>query len=224
MPLGALETDTPLSQASTRIFLFAHLRAAGGGGWQALDTQLRQVLAGWPQAGLVGSFMGLFGVSNQELFLLLSLPDQGEAPASVEAELHRRLPPGVALLDTVPLKATVRPANDAPLTRSGVYVFRFFDVAAGDVDQVVSLSDTAWHSFERGDDYGYRSEPMGLFRFADARAERGRMLLLTWYDGMASWERSRTPHPDATANFRRRAALSRSAIAFATRLTDTVAR
>ena len=64
------------------------------------------------------------------------------------------------------------------------------------------------------------SQPMGLFRPADATAPRGPMLLLTWYDSFNSWELSRSPHPDATANFNRRRALSRSVIAYATRLAD----
>lgn len=46
------------------------------------------------------------------------------------------------------------------------------------------------------------------------------MLLCTWYDGLNSWQRSRTPAPEATENFRRRHALTSGTIAFATRLLD----
>jgi len=81
---------------------------------------------------------------------------------------------------------------------------------------VVELSDTAWRSFERGE--SYRAEPQGLFRSIATESGWGRMLLITWYDRMDSWERSRTPHPDATSNFRRRAALARSIMPYATRL------
>ena len=197
--------------ASNRVFLFVHLRAAAGG-WQALNERVTAVLADWPAVVRVGSFMGLFGISNQELFVLLSLP----AGEDGRTELRARLPADVELVDTLALRATVRPSDDASLTRAGVYVFRFFDVRAADVAEVVELSRVAWQTFEP--DAQYAAEPMGLFRFADASAERGRMMLLTWYDNLTSWERSRTPHPEATANFQRRATLSRSALAIATRL------
>ena len=47
------------------------------------------------------------------------------------------------------------------------------------------------------------------------------MLLVTWYDSMTSWERSRTPNPQATIHFRQRAALTSSIVAYATRLANT---
>jgi hypothetical protein len=197
--------------ASNRVFLFVHLRAASGG-WQALNKRANAALAGWPAVIRVGSFMGLFGISNQALFVLLSLP----AGEDGRTELRARLPADIELVDTLALRATARPSDDAPLTRAGVYVFRFFDVGAADVAEVVALSRIAWQTFEL--DAQYAAEPMGLFRFDDPSAERGRMMLLTWYDNLTSWERSRTPHPEATANFQRRAALSRSALAIATRL------
>ncbi len=199
--------------ASDRIFLFAHLRCAPRG-WQVLNERVSALLAEWPSARRVGSFMGVFGIGNHELFLLLSLPPGTDGAA----ELRGRLPADVEVLSAVPLAATVRPLSDAPLTRAGLYVFRFFDVAAGDVDEVVTLSNTAWQTFE--DDARYASQPMGLFRPADTTVPRGPMLLLTWYDSFNSWELSRSPHPDATANFNRRRALSRSVIAYATRLAD----
>ena len=123
--------------ASDRIFLFAHLRAASGG-WQALNERVNGLLADWPAVRRVGSFMGVFGIGNHELFLVLSLPPGTDGAASLRA----RLPADVELVSAVPLRATVRPLTDAPLTRVGVYVFRFFDVATSDVDEVVRLSNT----------------------------------------------------------------------------------
>lgn len=202
---------------AARTFVFAHLRTADGG-WQALHDRLTPVLASWADTRVVGRFTGLFGISNQDLFVLLSRPAGEHAAANLQA----LLPAGVEMVDSLWLDATVRPTHDTALTRAGIYVFRFFDVNARDCDEVVSLSSIAWQTFENSD--GYSSEPMGLFRFADPSASQGRMLLLTWYDNMTSWERSRTPHPDATANFRRRASLSRSIIAYATRLADTMPR
>ena len=214
---------------SARTFLFTHLRTASGG-WQSMHDRLSPILAGWQDTAVLGSFTGLFGISNQELFVLLSRPVServtdrvaGQVTDQMTEPLRTLLPAGVEMVDSLWLDATVRPTHDAPLTRAGVYVFRFFQVNACDCDEVVSLSSQAWQTFENSD--SYTSEPMGLFRFADTSAIRGRMLLLTWYDNMTSWERSRTPHPDATANFRRRASLSRSIVAYATRLADTVPR
>lgn len=206
-----------MADSAARQYLFAHV-CADTGGWAALHDRLSPVLAEWSGATVMGVFMGLFGVRNQDLFILVSLP----VGADSAQQLRARLPADVQLRDVLPMRATVRPLTDAPLTRAGIHVFRFFDVAAGDVDEVAALSKTAWETFERSDDYA--SEPMGLFRFDDPQVERGRMLLLTWYRDLTSWERSRTPHPEATANFRKRAALSRSAIAYATRLAQTMPR
>jgi hypothetical protein len=44
------------------------------------------------------------------------------------------------------------------------------------------------------------------------------MLLVTWYDGLTSWERSRQPAPEARSNFQARARLTRWALPVATRL------
>ena len=79
--------------ATDRLFLFAHLRAASGG-WQALNDRVSALLADWPGARRVGSFMGVFGIGNHELFLLLSLP----AATDGAAGLRGRLPADVELV------------------------------------------------------------------------------------------------------------------------------
>lgn len=203
--------------ADSRVFLFAHLRTPSGD-WITLSELLKVQFAQWPAAQVMGLFMGLFGTRNQDVFVLLSLPSSDDAAAG----LATHLPAGVQVLDSLIMKATVRPVTDTPLTRPGIYVFRFFDVLAQDVAEITSLSQTAWHTFEA--DSAFSSEPMGLFRSADPTANQSRMLLLTWYDNFASWERSRAPHPDAAANFRRRRALVQSVIPYATRLVDTAPR
>lgn len=211
-----------MAEAASCRFLFLHLRAAGRG-WSSLAADMASTVATLPDVGIVGTFMGLFGIGNHDAFVLLAGP---AADGAFGARVRATLPAHVAVLDALPLQATARPASDAALVRSGVYVFRFFDVRDGDVEEVVRLSRTAWETFEKpageGAD-GYASEPMGLFRDANAMAAahedaRGRMLLLTWYDDLTSWERSRTPAPEATANFRRRAELTTGTIAYATRL------
>lgn len=194
-----------------RHFVFAHLRAASGG-WQALQPHLHTLFAAWPQARLQGLFHGLFGLGNHDLFVLFSVP----AGLAGDTEMLARLPSEVQALLVMPLAATVRPVDDAPWVQPGIYVFRFFEVREADMAEVAELSAIAWTLFERGEDY--HAEPQGLFRSLASQAGWGTMLLVTWYDRMDSWERSRTPHPDATANFRRRAALARSIVPYATRL------
>lgn len=210
--LGLACRAHPIPMALTdRHFVFAHLRAASGG-WQALQPRLGAIFAAWPQTRLQGLFNGLFGLSNHDLFALFSVP----AGTAGDADLLARLPNDVQAVSVMPLAATVRPVDDAPFAQPGVYVFRFFEVREPDMAEVAELSAIAWSSFERGEDY--KAEPQGLFRSLASRDGWGTMLLVTWYDRMDSWERSRTPHPDATANFRRRAALARSIVPYATRL------
>lgn len=210
-----------MTDAAQCRFLFLHLSAPGRG-WQALAQVFTSAMPGLPGVHVVGSFMGLFGIGSHDLFALVAGPVDDD---SLEARVRAALPADVQVVDALPLRATARPASDATLARDGVFVFRFFDVRDGDVDEIVRLSRTAWETFEKPAAAAapggatYASEPVGLFRFADAPGPeaRGRMLLLTWYDDLTSWERSRNPAPEATANFRRRAALTTGTIAYATR-------
>ena len=156
-----------------------------------------------------GAFFGLFGIGSNELVLVLhsdtlTATDDLVAGAGFEVvEQHALVP-------------TVRPKAFAPLTRPGLYVFRFFDVRNADVEEIAALSNEAWTTFEDTD--AYAAEPQALFCQADRSDERGVMLLLTWYDGLVSWQTSRRPAPEAMENFRRRHALTAGTIAYATRL------
>lgn len=156
-----------------------------------------------------GAFHGLFGVASNELIVVT----YGDVAGVDEAIANT---PGVAGVDTLLLEPTVRPTTDEPRTRAGLYVFRFFDVAHNDVDEIAALSFEAWKDFENVD--AYDAVPQGLFRQHDIGAERGRMLLCTWYDSLNSWQASRTPPGRASENFRKRHLLTSGTIAYATRL------
>lgn len=188
---------------------FAFLRlTARDGDWQHLHTSIRNHLA--PQE-IWGAFQGLFGVGSNEL-IAVTVGDDDAVSASIETA--RGL--GVEHVESLMLKPTTRPASAAPLTREGLYVFRFLHVANADIEEIASLSAEAWRSFESPSDY--RAEAQALFRQHDRSEVRGRMLLLTWYDGLNSWQASRQP-PDAAASlFQRRRKLTSSSIAYATRL------
>lgn len=164
-----------------------------------------------------GSFQGLFGLHSRELILVISHP---LPVADFVEELPGWLPQGVSIIEQYSWVPTARPENSAPLSRLGLYVLRFFDVRHADAEEIATLSCQAWVTFESS--AGYASEPLALFkeqlREPASDVARGRMLLVTWYDGFASWQASRQPAPAATANFHRRAALTNGTMAYACRL------
>lgn len=181
--------------------------------WQPLAERIRQEsLLAWQDQGLAvwGVWYGLFGLASNELYVVLV----GEQ--AVEAS--SQLPDDSSVADNLILSPTVRPESPEPCTAPGLYVFRTFEVNNSDVDEVATLSKQAWSTFEATD--AYRAQPMGLFCEADRSAARGTMLLVTWYDGLGSWQTSRAPAPEARDNFRRRHALTHSTAAVATRLVE----
>ena len=155
-----------------------------------------------------GAFFGLFGIGSSELVLVL----HSDGPPAIEVVTGA----GFEVTEHHVLVPTVRPKTFAPLEREGLYVFRLFDVANADVDEIAALSKEAWTTFEDTD--AYAAEPEALFCQADRSDERGVMLLLTWYDGLESWQTSRQPAPEARENFKRRHELTAGTIAYATRL------
>ena len=187
-------------------YAFTRLSTRGrdyGAAYQAVKAN------GLAPAKIWGVFHGLFGIASNELILVTY--------GDVEA-VHD----DIAAMDevvgarTLLLEPTVRPTEDAPRTREGLYVFRFFEVEHKDVDEIAALSFEAWKTFENVD--AYHAEPQGLFRQQDTSAATGRMLLCTFYDGLNSWQASRTPAETARENFRRRHTLTHGTVAYATRL------
>jgi hypothetical protein len=158
---------------------------------------------------------GLFGLWTNEVILVTTWPHEADA----DRVLAANLPAGASVVEARDLVATARPLTNEPPSKPGLYVHRLFGVDGQDVDRFVELSAEAWNTFENTTDY--QAEPQGLFRMRDHPAAGGQMLLVTWYDSLASWERSRTPAPEAEANFRQRAMLTKRSIAIAARLVGT---
>lgn len=184
--------------------------------WQSTFERIKQHTVPALQerdTSLWGAFHGLFGIGSNE-FIMVTSSGLDQDPVTAIS-----LPDDVDRVQERVLVPTVRPTSDQPLTRPGLYVFRFFDVRDADVEEIAQLSLSAWTTFEDTSDYA--AEPQGLFCQQDRSSERGVMLLLTWYDGLNSWQTSRRPHPDATANFRRRHELTFGTIAYATRLIES---
>jgi hypothetical protein len=184
--------------------------------WQPLAECLgNSVLPGLVPRGvrLWGIWSGLFGIGSNEIVVMTS--------ADAAVDHARLLNVGIAtapcaMVEQHLLRPTVRPTDAEPLTRPGLYVFRFFDVNNADVDEIATLSFEAWTTFETHD--AYRAQPQGLFCQNDRNDARGIMLLCTWYDGLESWQTSRSPPAQAADNFRRRHQLTFGTIAYAANL------
>lgn len=187
-------------------YAFTRLAAKGrdyGAAYRALQDRSLEPADFW------GVFHGLFGIASNEL-IVVSYGDVDQVHDNIAALDE------VVAANTLLLEPTVRPTEYAPRTREGLYVFRFFEVEHKDVDEIAALSFEAWKTFENVDDY--QAEPQGLFRQQDTSAPTGRMLLCTWYDGLDSWQASRTPPATAGSNFRQRHTLTNGTVAYATRL------
>jgi hypothetical protein len=175
-----------------------------------------RILSEAKQSGysLYGFFLGLLGLSSNELYLAVVREDDktfsnGTTPLSGLIGSHH-----FSLQEHYQLSPTVRPTEHTMRTREGIYVFRWFDVRNRDVDEIVKLSDEAWTPFEEGFD----SEIQGLFAESDRSQEQGKMLLLTWYRDFSVWEASRRPSKEAKERFLRRHDLTIETVAIATRL------
>lgn len=183
--------------------------------WRAMYERLASHRADVERAGtgIWGIWFGQFGIPANELWVVTH-PLAGDDPPSTQLADFA----GGELIEAQHWVPTVRPVTVQPVREPGLYVFRYFDVDAANIDEIAALSAAAWESFEHAD--GYSARPVGLFRPAGEVQGRVRMLLLTWYDGFESWSASRQPPPHARENFARRHALTHATVAYATRLAD----
>lgn len=190
-------------------YAFSRIKTTGRDFRGVYDRLRGDDYAALAPARLWGAFHGLFGVASNEL-IVVTYGDVGGVDGALSALED------VAHVGTLLLEPTVRPSEDEPRQREGLYVFRFFDVNHRDVDEIAALSFAAWQDFETTD--AYQAIPQGLFCQHDTSAPSGRMLLCTWYDGLNSWQASRTPPGEASARFQRRHQLTQGTVAYATRL------
>ncbi len=151
---------------------------------------VRRELSSLPVWGL---FAGQIGVPSDQFELILAT----DAPELASAEVVKMI-----RLDT-----TVRPTSSDPLTGSGVFAHRWFEIEPSDWEEFLALSEGAWPGFEAAND-GVRVH--GFFRVPD---DPRRVLLVTRYPDLAGWEASRNADDDAGgANFRRRHQLTVSTV------------
>ncbi len=163
-----------------------------------------------------GAFAGLFGLAADEVFVMTSSPSGSDPSSLVQQAVAKS--DGLAISEQHALAPTVRPTDEAPLEREGLYVVRLWQTETRDIEEFVSLSADFWRVFEGGK--GWQNESVGLFAPSQPSGEHSVLVSVTWYDGFSSWEASRTVLP-ANANVMRRAELTLNTTAYATRLLRT---
>ena len=188
-------------------YAFSILRSTAGS-FQSMFTDIEGIV-GKNDIGLWGRFMGLFGLASNELILVTY-----GAVTDIDQTLKTR--GSIDDVSTLLLEPTVRPTENRMREKEGLYVFRTFSVNHKDVEEIAALSKEAWTTFETAE--AYNAIPQALFCQKDRSANQGTMLLVTWYDGLNSWQTSRQPPDPAGKNFRRRSQLTLSTKATATRL------
>jgi len=157
------------------------------------------------QGSLWGAFTGLFGPASNQLIVV-----------SVDGDPQKLVQSNTYQVTSELWTPTARPTDATPCHQQGLYVFRRFFVMEDNVEALVTLSKQAWETFENTSSYA--AEPLGLFQPNQSEEGVVAVMLLTWYDGFASWQTSRTPHPQAKENFSKRQALTLATSAMATRL------
>jgi hypothetical protein len=140
--------------------------------------------------------------------------DEGVLMCTMETVAHPALEAIDSLIEssTERVVATVRPTDRTPQTAAGIYAHRWFETTDDRWPEFLELSEGAWPHFETAHP---GTEILGFFRSLDVDAPRCRILLVTRYPDLATWERSRPYAPKPTEGteesrrrFRRRAELT----------------
>ncbi len=191
------------------VWMHAELRLARGDALPELAHWLRG--AGGDAIGrLGGAIWGCwpgapgFGLRSDAVLLATRWPDDAAAGAATELLAGAA---SVIAVHGTPLHATARPVSEAPVDGEGLWVFRDFELAREDAARFVELSQSAWATFEARFD----ARIDGLFRAPDPAPALARMLLVTRYADLATWEASRSAEadPESWSRFAERRALTR---------------
>lgn len=175
---------------------YSYVTVAGG---RTAAARTAEALAA-AGATVVATWAGGPGIGwwDDELVVLAGWP--GDAPADAPGEL---------------LRATARPTAIAPFEPGGLWAHRWFETAADTWAEFLDLSTGAWPAFER--EYGATIH--GFFRAEAVEPPDARVLLVTRYPSLASWESSRgagrsedTDVAEAGRRFLRRRELTRRTI------------
>ncbi|MCP4752959.1 MAG: hypothetical protein GY866_18890 [Proteobacteria bacterium] len=157
-----------------------------------------------------------FGIPINELIMMFVWSDDRETDAVDVVNDSLQGLNSVVKVDTRLFAPTVRPLDDRPPEKNGLYVHRWMEIGLTDIDEAVALSKDAWITFENQ----FESRPIGLFREKREIDDATWLLLITWYQNFAAWEdsRNRSKEPKSWKNFARRHELTRESIGFATQI------
>ncbi|MEQ8438645.1 MAG: hypothetical protein RIB65_14220 [Ilumatobacter fluminis] len=144
-------------------------------------------------AGCGGVWIGGYGLGFRSDEIVVSTSWDSIEGAAAAVETFCGLD-GVDPVEATVYLPTVRPTDRTPVPATGVWVFRVFEIATGDVEEFVRLSAGGWETFEDALDVNV----YGLFR-ASGDGPTTRMLLTTWYANLATWEASRSVDADPAA-------------------------
>lgn len=166
---------------------------------------------------IFGLWRGEIGWHSDEGVVMSAWPADAEPDTTVLDDIDGVVDSSVELL-----VATVRPTSPDPPTADGVYAHRWFECAERDWPEFLELSQGAWPDFEGAFD---GTNIVGFWRSLETPAGLVRVLLVTRYPSLSTWERSRPYAPEAVpgaeqarAKFLRRAELTERTIVRITRL------
>jgi hypothetical protein len=152
----------------------------------------------------VAVFSPLLGFASNQMLVLT------DAHAPVEAVMRA---PGVVSAERHSLTPTLRPADGAKPAAMGVYVHNWFTIDANAFDEFVKLSGEAWPDFEGH----FETKIFGLFAARPSKDDlmegARRLLLMTGYRDLDTWQKSRNPAETARVAFARRRELTRVSLA-----------
>jgi hypothetical protein len=167
---------------------------------RAVADHVRTALG--PQA--VAAFSPLLGFASNQMLVLT------DAKAPTEAVMRA---PGVVSAERHSLTPTIRPADGAKPAAMGVYVHNWFTIDAIGFDEFVKLSGEAWPDFEGH----FETKIFGLFAAHPTKDDMmegaRRLLLMTGYRDLDTWQKSRNPAETARVAFARRRELTRVSLA-----------
>lgn len=169
----------------------------------------RAAASGGKVFGVWYSVVGL-GLARDEGIAVTSWADEASARAAAPVD------GGIVESHSAILEASVRPVTDAPPEYDGLYVFRWFDIDAGDWPAFREISDAAWPNMEEVFD----ANICGFWRNLDVQEPDAQVVLCTRYADLSVWEASRwwkNPAPaadGAMSRFRKRNEMIKSTIAY----------
>ena len=130
---------------------------------------------------------GMFGLKTNEIAILSAWPGEADGQLCIgnfAKDTRVECPAQQNLV------ATVRPTEATPINNPGIYVIRWIVIDAQDIAEYTDLCLKTWPRFESGN----TQRCYGVFRPVES-SKVCTMLMLTWYENLGAWERSRQLDP-----------------------------